>query len=57
MKTIKLDKDSYIKVLELKDGWVTFHLYSGMNVWVKKTTLDDFNKKYAVEKHEQVLLF
>jgi hypothetical protein len=50
-------KDQKIHIVEASNGWVTFHLYVGMKVWVKKMTLEKFNKTYNAERHEQTSLF
>jgi hypothetical protein len=50
-------KNKYIHIVEVLNGWVTFHIYYGMQVWVKKMTTDKFQKLYLKERYEQTSLF
>lgn len=47
----------YIYIVDIYAGWVTYHIYYPNQVWVKKDTVEAFQKKYLKERHEQVLLF
>lgn len=50
--------NKYIHIVEVYNGWVTYHIYyPDMRVWVKKTTVDKFQKKYLSGQHEQISLF
>jgi hypothetical protein len=50
-------KNRYIHIVEVFNGWVTYHIYYGMQVWVKKETIQKFQKKYLAEHHEKISLF
>jgi hypothetical protein len=50
-------KNRYIHIVEVLNGWVTYHIYYGLQVWVKKEPVDKFQKKYLAEQHEQLKLF